>query len=631
MNEADPQLLEALAQELRQPAPLDLELFANQTASKILSQPRPPVDSLRPWLEGPLHPALSTLLAAWGALCIWWAPDQAGSWGMVLIVLASLAKAVLHLEDLRRPRLAHLYYVLPVWASLSTGAIAAALTMVPIMFGLLEGIQPAHLSFLPVAVGLGLFVYLSSATAPLWQALRQRTQGDFSKLLQVQGVLAIFIVLSQGILLYPLMLTYPWLGWLLPLLLAGLVSFLLRRPVAEELLGQPLAPALRQAAMSLAVPIALGALLGPIAYGTLLPTRLHEQALYAQVTGQAAAPEAASWPKFAKQFVDDSPKGLQDPVQDFYVLNEPARKAQAESEIVEFEKRLPELKAALADTELRAPLYPEGERYGLGMRRLQVRLFAVCLENARQRKLDQAIESLRLLLRCHQVLRGPVFFPAQVARPDLCLRALDQILQARPGRLQLEQLAQEVQRAQPDRHELEVSVREGLRQMDGLYRRLGNGTQPPGAPGQLWLLLPRRYWESARVRAFDHYSVALLDARLLDRPTANMSLGDPFGMPRPMSQGQTNFQSALSQFELMKTLIALERYRLEHGGYPERLEQLVPGLLPQMPVDVPDARMWSKKPAPDYRRRGDSYELEVTTPDRKRKVLSPARGFSFWD
>ena len=31
---------------------------------------------------------------------------------------------------------------------------------------------------------------------------------------------------------------------------------------------------------------------------------------------------------------------------------------------------------------------------------------------------------------------------------------------------------------------------------------------------------------------------------------------------------------------------ALERYRLAHGQYPERLEALVPKLLPQLPNDV---------------------------------------------
>lgn len=45
-------------------------------------------------------------------------------------------------------------------------------------------------------------------------------------------------------------------------------------------------------------------------------------------------------------------------------------------------------------------------------------------------------------------------------------------------------------------------------------------------------------------------------------------------------------------------MIALERYRLEHGGYPERLEELVPAQLKAVPIDT-----WSGRPL-RYRRGG---------------------------
>ncbi|ODT78690.1 hypothetical protein ABS71_01580 [bacterium SCN 62-11] len=631
MTEEDPKLLEALAQELRQPIPLDLERFASQTAENILRQPRRPVDLARPWLEGPLHPAACLLLAAWGALCIWWSPAEAASWGMLLILVASLTKALLHLEDLRRPRLHDLFYLLPIWATLSTAAIAAALTVVPLAIGVMEFGPTPNLTRLPLAVLVGLFVYLSAAGTPVWRALRQRDQGHFRRLLQIQGGLALWIVLSQGILLYPLMLTYPWLGWLLPLLFSIAVSALLRQP-EQELTQEPLRPALRQAGFSLLVPTATAAVLGPLAFWILLPTHMQQQTLYAQIAGNSRTPDLRAWREFENRFVDDSPRGFQDPVQDFYVMNQTARQDQAVAEVREFEKSLPQLKAALQNPDLHAPnTFQQSELYGLGLRRLQVRLFGLGQEHIRQRQAELALADLRLLLRCNQVFRGPAYTPSLFGRSDLCLRTLDSLLQLGLNRLQLEQLALELPHFQPDRAELEASIREGLRQTDQVFKDLRDGTPPPGPASKLWLLLPRRYWESERVRAFDSYSRALLDARLLDKNDGYYGVGELFGLPRPRSQAQTGFQSELLRFDLMKTLVALERYRSEHNQYPDHLQQLVPALLPQLPVDALDPALWSKKPALPYERRGDSYQFLVRTPRGKQKIMSSARGYELWD
>lgn len=632
MNEEDPKLLEALAQELRQPVPFDMQQFASQTAQHVLRQPRRPVDLARPWLEGPLHPAASLLLAAWGALCIWWSPETAGDGGILLILAASLAKALLNVQNLCRPRLAHLFYLLPVWATLSTAVIGTSLALVPLAFEVMEGVKPPHLNALPAAILLGLFVYLASAGAPVWRSLLQQHQGHFRRLLQIQGGLALWIVLSQGILLYPLMLTYPLLGWLLPLLLSVAISAVLGKPVPEELLQEPLRPALKQAGFSLLVPAVTAAVLGPLTFFLLLPTHMEQQALYAQIGGASPTTDLQEWDKFEKRFLTNAPKKFQDPVQDYYVMNQADQKDQAEAELQDFEKQVPELKAALAVANLHAPsAFSKSERYGLGMRRLQVRLFGLGQEHIRQRKLDLALEDLRLLLRCDQVFRGPAYFPSQLARPDLCLRTLDNLLRAGLSRQQLDQLAVELPNFQPDRGEFEASVREGLRYTDQVYKDLRDGTPLPGPAGKLWLLLPRRYWESERVRAFDSYSRALLDARLLDKNNGYYGVGDIFGLPRPLPQGQTGFQSELLQFELMKTLVALERYRSEHNQYPDQLVQLVPALLPQLPVDVLDDALWSRKPAIPYERRGDSFQFVVRTPRGKQKIVSPARGYQLWD
>ena len=58
-----------------------------------------------------------------------------------------------------------------------------------------------------------------------------------------------------------------------------------------------------------------------------------------------------------------------------------------------------------------------------------------------------------------------------------------------------------------------------------------------------------------------------------------------------------------TQRQLVLAAIGLERYRLRHGRYPERLEELVPDILPAVPVDFGDGKPLR------YKRAGEKYEL----------------------
>jgi hypothetical protein len=57
------------------------------------------------------------------------------------------------------------------------------------------------------------------------------------------------------------------------------------------------------------------------------------------------------------------------------------------------------------------------------------------------------------------------------------------------------------------------------------------------------------------------------------------------------------------QRQLALAAIGLERYRLRHGHYPEKLEELVPEILGAVPVDFGDGQPLR------YKRVGQSYEL----------------------
>ena len=63
------------------------------------------------------------------------------------------------------------------------------------------------------------------------------------------------------------------------------------------------------------------------------------------------------------------------------------------------------------------------------------------------------------------------------------------------------------------------------------------------------------------------------------------------------------------QFDLARTALALERFRLPTGARPERMEELVPRYLPQVPLDPFDGQPIR------YRRRQAGYLLYSVGPD----------------
>jgi hypothetical protein len=60
---------------------------------------------------------------------------------------------------------------------------------------------------------------------------------------------------------------------------------------------------------------------------------------------------------------------------------------------------------------------------------------------------------------------------------------------------------------------------------------------------------------------------------------------------------------ANATFQLTRLAAALAVYRAEHGAYPPRLEELVPGILPTLPVDLYNAKPFV------YKRDGEGYLL----------------------
>jgi hypothetical protein len=104
--------------------------------------------------------------------------------------------------------------------------------------------------------------------------------------------------------------------------------------------------------------------------------------------------------------------------------------------------------------------------------------------------------------------------------------------------------------------------------------------------------------------AFDGES----ELRWLDRQVLSTS-----GLERAIETGDL-FMSALGATELG---VALRRYRLDHGAYPDDLSAVVPAYLPDVPIDP-----FTGQP-PVYLRQGDGFTLRAEG-GRADRATSPA-------
>ena len=78
------------------------------------------------------------------------------------------------------------------------------------------------------------------------------------------------------------------------------------------------------------------------------------------------------------------------------------------------------------------------------------------------------------------------------------------------------------------------------------------------------------------------------------------------------------FANAEAQNGLVELMLALRAYRLEHGSYPETLDALIPGCVPQLPPDP-----FAKSGTFSYHRSGSTCLLYSIGPDGKDDGASP--------
>lgn len=123
-----------------------------------------------------------------------------------------------------------------------------------------------------------------------------------------------------------------------------------------------------------------------------------------------------------------------------------------------------------------------------------------------------------------------------------------------------------------------------------------------------WVALVATPGPRERYRRWARYLGLLADE--LDKPYAQQR--QPGRHPRPSEvRWHSRYRHPCSRAtsRLLLASAALRAYRAEHGGYPERLDELVPAYLTRVPVDPFDLRPLR------YRREGDRFRCWSVGPD----------------
>lgn len=100
---------------------------------------------------------------------------------------------------------------------------------------------------------------------------------------------------------------------------------------------------------------------------------------------------------------------------------------------------------------------------------------------------------------------------------------------------------------------------------------------------------------------------------LLSRQVRSELIGDLFAalMLPATSAAHVAEDRANTFLTLTQLAAAIAQYRAEHGEYPDKLESLVPGILPQLPVDLYHSKPFA------YRRTAEGYLLYSVGPNGK--------------
>ncbi len=214
----------------------------------------------------------------------------------------------------------------------------------------------------------------------------------------------------------------------------------------------------------------------------------------------------------------------------------------------------------------------------------------------------------------------------RVAMTAIILEPLERaILDGRFSEEELRQLAHSLQANRPQTSAFKTAMLGEFLMFDTVMKRMNEGGFQDKSglfdggdelqPARYLTLLPG-YLKSEHKAYFNHQLPYLNEWERLTRTDSGIGTEiNPLNVASSIlipnhARAQSHFMLMLSRYQAAEMLVALERYRRQHGAYPESLEDLVPQVLGQVPEDPIRPEALGKKPGFRYLKDSeDSYRL----------------------
>lgn len=548
-----------------------------------------------------------------------------------------------------------LFYLLPVLAVAATAATAGvgvkALGDASLSFAI------NNTSLCGLASGLVVFVWLANALWPLWRAYEEASRGRGLRTMVVQGLHGLWMVLAIAVLWSVELSSFgpSWVDFTVSggLLLTGLLALVLTRRRRSTGSDGRIWPAIKASLKGLLVGFVPIVVVFTVYYQASLTREIVVQPEYDRMTAQARA-----WSAKQKAIAPDD-NGMTGLSEILYTKDQDSEAGQIANRLksgaklldeaspfesrqanhaevmerarAEFLRELPRIRAAVAKPEFSFLI--DGE-WSMSTR---VPNFIVCrgvskgLEGLVQEclaagQLEQALDYQRLNLRWSSKFRegGLICMMVSIALDRIATSSVERMLHEQTlSPQQIRELMAVLDETRMDDYAFRDAMFVEAYGADNSFKKLAAGD--PGVLSEVgedalikWApLFPKSYWESERKVYHNLILRHVSSWENLDNPDLKLDgllEAMPWsvaahGLVPNLARAQCQFMLSLSRRDALRTEVALELYRSEHGAYPESLEDLVPGYLPEVLRDTMHPNLKKMKEGFSYRREGSGYRL----------------------
>jgi hypothetical protein len=550
-----------------------------------------------------------------------------------------------------------LFYLIPVLAAAATAVLAGVGVRAMGDASLSFSVKNPNLAGL--ASALVVFVWLTNAFWPLWRAYEEASRGRGFRTLVVQGLHGVWMILAIAAL-WNVEASFSAPNWvdvavLSGLLLIGLMALLLTRRRRSATAPRRIWPAIRTSLKGLMVGFVPIFAVFSLYYQASLTREIVVQPEYErmQAHGQAwfkkqqalGAEKNGLFPiLYSKEPQSDAGKVaarlkggamLFDEASPFE-SERPDHPERLERAREEFLQELPRIRSAV-----------DGPEFGHlidGHWSMSTRVpnFLVCrgvskgLEGLVQEclaadRLEQALDYQLLNLRWSSRFRsgGLIHMMVSIALDRIAVTSVERMLHEKTlSPKQLRELMAALDETRMDDYAFRDVMFVEAYGADNSFKKLAAGD--PDVLSEVgedalikWApLVPQSYWESERkiyhnliLRHVSSWeNLANPDLKLDGLLEAMPWSVAAHGLVPNLARAQCQFMLSLSRRDALRTEVALELYRSEHGAYPERLEDLVPAYLPEVLKDAMHPNLKKMKEGFSYRREGDGYRLLSSSP-----------------